>query len=261
MKHGDEMIIESISIFAENHDHATYRTLRMRGETVGIHSIKDARHLIDKTFTELVVIDCCDDEEDALDVIGMIKVIKPDVPVVFITSSSSEAIMLKAFRKGAREHLKKPLNLDELREIIETILRMKRMTREKRISLVHMKDSQEIGRSAAATTGTPHNIVRAVQYIQDNLSENICLNRLSDEANLSRYHFSRVFKSYMGMSPMQFVNVSRIHKAKELLTDDDINISQVAIAVGFNDLSNFERQFKQITGITPKAFKRFSRPE
>lgn len=255
------MIHESISIFADKTAQNSYRTLHIKGEIIGIHPLKDACYLIQHGVTELAIIDCGDNIADGLNLIGAIKSTKPEVPVLFITQPGSEGITLKAFRKGAREHLKKPLNLDELQEIIETILRMKRMTKEKRISLVPVKDPQDIGLSAAATTGKPLHIVRAVQYIQDNLSENICLNRLSDEANLSRYHFSRVFKSYMGMSPMQFVNVSRIQKAKELLTYDDINISQVAIAVGFNDLSNFERQFKQITGITPKAFKRSSRVE
>lgn len=63
------------------------------------------------------------------------------------------------------------------------------------------------------------------------------------------------------MNPMKFVTALRIERAKELLKKNDLTVSLVAKEVGFKDLSNFSRQFKKVTGVTPTAYRSTARIE
>ena len=65
-----------------------------------------------------------------------------------------------------------------------------------------------------------------------------------------------MFKQQTGISPYEYVLISRLNKAKELLRQTDMNISQIAAAVGFNSDSNFIHFFSQNTGISPKSFRK-----
>jgi AraC-like DNA-binding protein len=65
-----------------------------------------------------------------------------------------------------------------------------------------------------------------------------------------------MFKKHVGVSPIQFTVNRRIDRAKLLLARPDFTISSVAIRTGFSDLSEFNKQFKRITGITPSAYRK-----
>jgi AraC-like DNA-binding protein len=97
----------------------------------------------------------------------------------------------------------------------------------------------------------------AIRYIEENLSNVICLDDIAEKANVSKYHFCRLFKKRVGMSPLRFATCMRIEKAKELLKNDDLTISTAAANVGFNDISSFIKQFKRLTGMTPSSYRKF----
>ncbi|HTG01096.1 MAG TPA: AraC family transcriptional regulator [Nitrospirota bacterium] len=101
----------------------------------------------------------------------------------------------------------------------------------------------------------PQNIVHVVSYIEQNLWTPLELDELAKQAHLSKFHFCRTFKRYTGLNPMKYVAALRIDRAKELLKQQDISVSNVASKVGFRDLSNFIRQFKKVTGVTPSRYR------
>ncbi len=105
------------------------------------------------------------------------------------------------------------------------------------------------------TTDKPQNLLQVVAFIEGNLWSSLELGSLAKKAHLSKFHFCRVFKRHIGMNPMKFVAVLRIERAKELLTRNDKTVSLVANEVGFRDLSNFIRQFKKTTGMTPTMYR------
>ena len=74
-------------------------------------------------------------------------------------------------------------------------------------------------------------------------------------ANLSKYYFCRNFKKHFGTSPMKFVTLVKINKAKELLKREDLRVKEVASHAGFNNLGTFIRQFKKAEGLTPTSYK------
>ena len=89
-------------------------------------------------------------------------------------------------------------------------------------------------------------------YIQAHLEQPIQLLDLAGVAGISQYHFARLFKRSLDMTPHQYVLRQRIERGKFLLKTGERNIAAVAQAVGFADQSQFSRHFKRIVGITPR---------
>jgi AraC family transcriptional regulator len=76
-------------------------------------------------------------------------------------------------------------------------------------------------------------------------------------AHLSAYNFARQFKRATGRPPHRYVLARRIERAQQLLQPDgDLSLAEVAADTGFSDQSQFSRQFKRITGITPRQFRK-----
>lgn len=94
------------------------------------------------------------------------------------------------------------------------------------------------------------------QYIDNHYCEPITLQTLADMCHGSPYHLQRTFKRVTGMSPAQYVQQLRIHKAKEQLQNLNIGIMDVAISVGMPNVSYFCTLFKKMTGSTPGEYRR-----
>jgi AraC family transcriptional regulator len=100
----------------------------------------------------------------------------------------------------------------------------------------------------------PKKLVRAVEYIQDQLDADLTVSGIAQAVCLSPYHFMRLFKESTGQSPYQHVIEARVRKAKELLATGKLTISEAAHRVGFVDQSHLTRHFKRVFGMPPKTF-------
>ncbi|RLF32357.1 MAG: hypothetical protein DRN08_06725 [Thermoplasmata archaeon] len=100
------------------------------------------------------------------------------------------------------------------------------------------------------------NIERAKRFIEENMEKPLSLAEVSRESGMSRYHFSRIFKAYTGMTFKTYHNARRIDAAKKLLQKPENRISEVCYAVGYNDLSYFNRVFRRYTGMSPSLFRK-----
>ncbi len=98
-------------------------------------------------------------------------------------------------------------------------------------------------------------VSKFVEFINRNYRENINLNDVSAAVNYSRSHFSFLFKSVMGQTFVEYLNRIRVEKAMELLENTDMSIIDISYEVGFNTITNFNKNFKYYTGTTPKNFK------
>lgn len=95
-----------------------------------------------------------------------------------------------------------------------------------------------------------------LKFIERNYEQPIPLSVLANQANLSEYRFSHLFKEVMNQSPANYVNEIRIKRAARLLTESDMSIAEVAAYVGFNDFNNFGRQFRNFYGCPPSELRR-----
>jgi len=94
-----------------------------------------------------------------------------------------------------------------------------------------------------------------VEFVKRNIHESINLKDLSEKACMSSTSFYRHFKRELGMSPIEFILNEKIKYAKKLLSNPNINVSEVSYATGFEDANYFIRLFKKHEGVTPKQYQ------
>jgi AraC family transcriptional regulator len=104
-------------------------------------------------------------------------------------------------------------------------------------------------------------LVRAVEYIQDQLDTDLTVSGIAQAVGMSPDNFTRLFKESTGQSPYQYVVEARVRKAKELLTTGKFTISEAAHHVGFVDQSHLTRHFKRVFGLPPKRMLSRRRPQ
>lgn len=96
-------------------------------------------------------------------------------------------------------------------------------------------------------------------YIDQHFCEDIGLKTLSKQASVTPAHFSRVFKQLIGMNITAYIMTKRIIRAKQLLSENDLNISIIAEMCGFESLPHFHAMFKRVLGMTPAAARKSAR--
>lgn len=95
----------------------------------------------------------------------------------------------------------------------------------------------------------------AIEYINDNLENNLTLAELALVVQMSTYHFARLFKQSTGLAPHQYVINCRIERAKILLAERKLSIIEICDLVGFRSQSHFSALFRKLTKMTPKAYR------
>ena len=98
-------------------------------------------------------------------------------------------------------------------------------------------------------------VSKVMGIMEANYPEPVSIDALARQAGLNRTYFSALFKEKTGQSPYQYLTALRIHKARELLTQTDLSVTDVAALVGM-DPRNFARCFKKETGKTPLHYKK-----
>jgi AraC family transcriptional regulator len=93
------------------------------------------------------------------------------------------------------------------------------------------------------------------QLIFEGLSDSLEVTELAKACALSRSHFSRAFKCSTGLSPQDWIRCQRIERAKQLIRDTDLTLTQISLECGFCDQAHFCHIFTRSEGITPFAWR------
>lgn len=96
---------------------------------------------------------------------------------------------------------------------------------------------------------------RVINFMNQHLAETFSLTALADAAQLSEYHFSRLFKQATGLSPSQYFIRLRMERARQLLLHTDRSIIDIGMEVGYSSPSHFSQVFRHRVGITPSAYR------
>lgn len=116
----------------------------------------------------------------------------------------------------------------------------------------------QAGAAPSRNSPSPRDIARVsdvIRYIETSADERLSIAGLAREAAMSAYHFLRVFRQLVGMTPHQYVLRTRLHRAAMLLRGSDRAVSEIALEAGFEDLSTFNRRFRRVMGSTPGAYR------
>lgn len=101
--------------------------------------------------------------------------------------------------------------------------------------------------------------VEAAMWIDARSSEEVDLEKTAAAAGISAFHFLRLFRSVLGVTPHQYLLRSRLRHAARLLAGPELPVTEIAYQVGFGDLSNFVRTFHRAAGVSPRRFRDLAR--
>ncbi|MDY3249019.1 MAG: helix-turn-helix domain-containing protein, partial [Candidatus Choladocola sp.] len=125
---------------------------------------------------------------------------------------------------------------------------LRRWFQEKMVSICHTIGDRKEEQSDSV-------VKKAKAYIQEHFSEDVSLDDVSREVNISPYYFSKIFKEESGENFIEYLTKVRMEKAKEMLANPDLSIKEVSAMSGYADPNYFSRLFKKQTDMTPREYK------
>ena len=122
--------------------------------------------------------------------------------------------------------------------------------------IAHRHLDDEIATTTEQSSVKHKTVSEIAAYINNNFNREITLAEISERFFISPCYFSRIFKSITGISFSEYLSGVRIKEAERLLAKTEMSVSEIAEAVGFNNITHFGRCFKSSTGMSPLAYRR-----
>ena len=205
---------------------------------------------------QFVCVEFDNPDETRLRTVPLVRRKFPNLPVLVLTDFHSEALAVWMLRQRVWDYRVKPIDMETLARLIEAVMRANRLEpREGWFS--HPLPSSLIApaghlrRPLLSTQRT----AAAVAYVSQHYDEAIHLELVAALCHLCRSEFCRDFHREQGMPFRLFLLRYRINRARDLLIERDTTVSQVAFAVGFDDLSYFARSFKRFVGVSATQYQ------
>ena len=199
-----------------------------------------------------------------MDGVTMLKKIKgnsnvSDIPVILLTSKSEVENRLEGLRKGADAFLAKPFNMEELHILIDNLVDNVRRIRGKYSGAQGQKAKIE---QIQVKGNNDALMERVMKYMNEHLADpDLNVEKLTEEVGISRAQLHRKLKEIAGVSAGEFIRNLRLEQAARLIEEGQINITQVAYSVGFNNQTHFSTVFKKHYGMSPSEYAETKRNE
>ena len=181
--------------------------------------------------------------EDGLVMLAGLKGEFPRMQITVLTGYRDFEYAQRAILLGVSRFLLKPSKMDELEEALDHMTSLlDRLPSEKK----------EEGPDTAANSF----IVRQARgYIAEHCAEKLTLQEVADHCFISQWHLSKLLNGHLGQTFYDLLNAERMHRAKELLEDPALRISEIAEQVGYADTAHFSRVFKNLEGVSPGEWR------
>ncbi|MBW1726687.1 MAG: response regulator [Deltaproteobacteria bacterium] len=173
------------------------------------------------------------------------------VPVLILSAIIDKEIKQKMYRKGAMAFVNKPFTEDEL------LIQIKNLMKFRIDSQLKFKEkSPHEYKDIIISKKDEDFLIRATEIVNNHMmEENFSVTQFCREIGMSRTLLHNKLKTITGLSATAFINSVKLKKARELI-NNDINVSEIAYACGFNDPTYFTRCFKKFYGFNPSEIKK-----
>ena len=207
-----------------------------------------------KLMPDLVISDIMMPEMDGNELCSKIKgnPATNHIPVILLTAKSRDEDQLEGLEMGADAYVMKPFNLDILRRTIVNLIHTHQMLRlkygrndqlEEQVDQVKMKSPDD------------QLLDRVMKVINKNISNSdLSVDGIAEEVGISRVHLHRKMKELTGQTPHDFIRNIRLKQAAKLLSSQNMNITEVMYACGFNNAASFSTIFKKFYGMSPREY-------
>lgn len=206
-----------------------------------------------KNSPDIIISDVMMPEMDGYELCEKVKndVRTSHIPLILLTAHTAQEHELRGLEIGADDYITKPFNFDILMLRINKILELRNSRQSK------FKDQIEIKPSEITITPLDEKLIKnAVKLVEYNIdNSDYSVEKLSKELGISRVHLYKKMTSLTGKSPIEFIRIIRLKRAAQLLRESQLNISEVAYKVGFNNPKSFSKYFKEEFDILPSQYQ------
>jgi len=177
------------------------------------------------------------------------------IPIILLTAKADQVSKIEGLKEGADAYLTKPFDKEELFVRLQKLIELRRLLQERYAGEPRTTRLQKSGSSS--THPREDAFLQRVQDILDAhlRDEHFGIPQLCQTLNMSRTQLHRKLKAMTGKSTSIYLRSLRLAKAKKLLENSDLNISEVAYAVGFSSPVYFSQAFSEEYGVPPNAVK------
>ena len=172
------------------------------------------------------------------------------IPIILLTAKADDESRISGLQHGADAYLPKPFNKQELIIRLEKLLELRKLLQER-------YGGMDFVTKNSTTPQEDEFMLKVRKAVEDNLDdEDFGIMQLCRAVNLSRAQLHNKIKALTGRSTSNYIRTIRLHHAKELLRNPNLNISQVAYEVGFRDPKYFSRTFAEEFGKLPNEMRK-----
>ncbi len=204
-------------------------------------------HRPDIVFTDIKMPD-----EDGLTMLAGLKGEFPRLQIAVLTGYRDFEYARRAIELGVSRFLLKPSKMDELAEALAHMT----AALDAYAAEEEGEDAQVPEECSTATDRANSFLARkAKAYIAEHYTEKLSLQEVADHCYVSQWHLSKLLNKHLGQNFYDILNSVRIEKAKELLEDPSLRISEIAVLAGYADTAHFSRVFKKCEGVSANEYR------
>lgn len=172
------------------------------------------------------------------------------IPVILLTARTTEEYKLQGLEYGADDYITKPFNLNMLKLRIRKFMEWTERS--------HQTFNQKIDVSPSEITITSLDeqlIAKAIKVVEEHMDDpKLSVETLSAAVGLTRGHLYKKLTYITGKGPLDFIKIIRLKRARQLLEESQLQIAEIAYAVGFNSPKIFAKNFRQEFGVLPSEY-------
>ncbi len=244
-----------ILIIEDNRDVANYITELLK-DTFTTHLAHNGKEGIEKAIKimpDVIISDILMPEVNGYEVCASLKqdIRTSHIPIILLTARADRDSRIKGIESGADAYLVKPFDSLELETRLRKLWQMRDTLRKKYLLFAYTQSEHPLPDDTEGIF-----MLRVKEVLQDHIDdESFDVNRLAALFGISRTQLYRKVKALTGHSTSELIQKLRLNRAKELLLNTQLNISEIGYEVGFKDPAYFSRMFSREVGSTPSSFR------
>ena len=243
-----------VFIVEDNQDLRNYlkENLEERYEIIEAANGKHALVLLEDKLPDLILSDIMMPVMDGVEFCEKVKnnKITSHIPFIFLTAKTSEQQKLEGLKTGADDYIAKPFNLDIVKTKIQNLVQLRQNIRE-----VFRTKIQIEPKDISITSLDEKFMAKALDIVEKEMGNpEFTVAGFSKFMGISRMQLYNKIVALTGSTPLEFIRILRLKRAAQLLTKGQLNVSEVAYKVGFNDPKYFSIQFKKEFHVPPSKY-------
>lgn len=224
---------------------------RIGFEANAVYDADTALDVIKREKTDVLLTDIIMGDKTGLWLIEEAIKCNNDLKCVILSGHEEFSYAKTAIRLGVYDYLVKPVDFDELEQMFEALYRQMAVKQQDNGVDTILETAEE--NSQDKSEGLIIN--QAKNYIENHYGEEIHLNTLAELVYVHPTYLSILFKKKTGRNFKEYLTGVRIEKAKEMLKDLSLRITDISTNVGYESSKHFSKVFKEVTGMTPKDWR------